>query len=99
MTKVNLGDYVYVDHYHKNGTVISDRGGHVGRWFIRFDDGSDGHVSSRDCTVIKSSTSYHSTCRLTTDEKLDLLLEHLGLRIEDSPSVVQVEGSTEINER
>lgn len=59
MTKVNLGDYVYVDHYHKNGTVISDRGGHVGRWFIRFDDGSDGHVSSRDCTVIKYLLPFH----------------------------------------
>lgn len=87
MSKVNIGDYVYVDYRHKNGTVIGDRGGYVGRWTIKFDDGETGNASSRDCTIIRPSTP---PPYLTIEQKLDLLLDHLGLRIEVEPQVVKV---------
>lgn len=88
MSKVYVGDYVYHENHRQNGTVISDRGGHVGRYLLLLDNGERCHASSRDLTVIKTSRAYPSS-RASIKQKLDLLLDYLGLEIEDTIRVVE----------
>lgn len=90
MSKITIGDYVYNDYRHENGTVIGDRGGYVGRWVLKLDNGDTVYCSSRDISVIKSAAISLAKSRITTDEKLELLLEYLGLRIEDDPKVTKI---------
>lgn len=87
MTKVNIGDYVCVAYLKRNGVVTGDRGGAVGRWRIELDDGTITNASTRDCVIIKSATY---PARLSADEKIDMLLEHLGLEIKDQPEIIKV---------
>lgn len=87
MSKLAIGDYVYVDYIQKNGTVIFDRGGAVGRWKVKFDDGDTCHASTRDCTVLKSARP-KVVSGLTVEQKLDLLLDYLELDIQDEPKIV-----------
>lgn len=80
MSKLHIGDYVYVEYYHKNAILVGDRGGIVGRWLIKMDEGETFHVSSRDCTIIR----YGHPCSVTGDwemleERFDRLLDYLGL--------------------
>lgn len=89
MGKIHIGDYVYVEYLHKNGTVVGDRGGHVGRYTIKCDDGECIYSSSRDCTVIKPARPCYPNSRASIEQKLDLLLEHLGLEIDDSIRIVK----------
>lgn len=95
MTNLQIGDYIYVDYHHKNGTIIGDRGGAVGRWLVKFDDGASYHVSSRDCTLIKPARVPYPRGRISVEQKLDLLLEHLGLTILDEPKIVKLEEKSE----
>ncbi len=88
MSKISISDYVYAENHRTNGTVITDRGGHVGRYGIKLDSGDFIYASSRDLTVIKPGLK--QTDRLTNSEKIDLLLEHLGLEIKDEPSIVRI---------
>lgn len=88
MSKIHIGDYVYHEYYRTNGTVIGDRGGHVGRYSIKADDGQHYHASSRDLTVIKPARPCYPNSRVSVEQKLDLLLEHLGLEIDDSIRIV-----------
>jgi hypothetical protein len=95
MSKITIGDYVYVDYLHKNGTVIGDRGGYVGRWTVKHDDGDVSHVSTRDCVIIKPANKRVTTDgRLSADEKVDLLIEYFGLKVVvDEPRLVEVKES------
>ena len=92
MSKVYKGDYVYHLRSEQNGYVVADRGGYVGRWQVRLDNGSTHYASSRDLIILNPIDNrprvYNS--RLSTAEKLDLLLEHLGLSIEAEPRVIEV---------
>jgi hypothetical protein len=97
--KISVGDYVGIDYLRVFGYVIADRGGHVGRWTIKTTDGDTHHASSRDLRVIRQKEMpTHPNCRsaivyvnkLTTEQKLDLLLEHLGLTIEDEPRIIEI---------
>lgn len=96
MSKLNIGDYVHISYTRQNGTVIGDRGGHVGRWTVKLDNGEVAYCSSRDTIVIKPALAPQ---RLSAHEKIDLLLEHLGLEIKVEPEVVKiaptVKGETE----
>lgn len=47
----DVGDYVYVDYMKRGGTIIEDRGGRVGRWKVKLDDGRICYASSRDLIV------------------------------------------------
>lgn len=87
MSKLNIGDYINVSYTRENGTVIGDRGGHVGRWTVKLDNGEVTHVSSRDAIVIKQALIPQ---RLSAHEKIDLLLEHFGLEIKVEPEVVKL---------
>lgn len=88
MSKIHVGDYVYHESYRKNGTVISDRGGHVGRYLVLTDNGERYYASSRDLCVIKSVRPCSSS-RASIEQKLDLLLEHLWLEIDDTIRIVE----------
>jgi hypothetical protein len=81
MSKIQVGDIVYVSYMRKEGTVIACRGGYVGRWQIETDSGEKFYASSRDCVVIKPCKPIYAT-EMTTEEKLDTLLDYLGLEIE-----------------
>lgn len=87
MSKLNIGDYVNITYTRENGTVIGDRGGHVGRWTVKLDNGDTTQVSSRDAIVIRPAILPQ---RLSAHEKIDLLLEHLGLEIKVEPEVVKI---------
>lgn len=89
MSKVHIGDYVYHETYRTNGTVIGDRGGHVGRFTIKADNGEHWHASARDLIVIKSSRPCYPSSRASLEQKIDLLLEHLGLEIDDTIKLVK----------
>lgn len=91
---MRIGDYVYLEKCHKNGTIINDRGGYVGRWLVKTDDGELLHDSTRDLTVIKSARPTPQT-RLSANDKIDLLLEYLGLDIEDEPRVIKRQNDEE----
>lgn len=87
MGKVNIGDYICIAYTRENGTVIGDRGGHVGRWTVKLDNGGLSNVSSRDCIIIKPSLRPQ---RLSAHEKIDMLLEYFGLEIEDEPKIKKI---------
>lgn len=91
MEKISIGDYVYVDFHHKNGTVTQCRGGYVGRWLIKLDDGTNTYASSRDLTVIRSAQPSSSSSRCSVNEKLDLILDYLGIEIDDQPRIIKKE--------
>lgn len=89
MSKLNIGDYVYVDYSHRNGTVIGDRGGHVGRWTVKMDDGDTIYISSRECTVIRYANPLppcSGGCNCA--ERLDRLMDYLGLQEVTKPETV-----------
>ena len=90
MSKIIIGDYVYHEHHNENGTVINDRGGHVGRWIIQADNGKTYHASSRDLTVIKRANQPKQQTNLSADDKIDLLLKHFGLEIRVEPEVIEI---------
>lgn len=90
MSKVQIGDYVYHENHKENGTVINDRGGHVGRWILQADNGQTYYASSRDLTVIKRANPDKRTPGLSANEKIDLLLEHFGLEISVEPEVIKI---------
>lgn len=94
MGKLNIGDYICVAYTRENGVVIGDRGGHVGRWTVKLDNGGVSHVSSRDAIVIRPAVHPQ---RLSAHEKIDLLLEHLGLEIKVEPEVVKITEATEVS--
>lgn len=90
MSKISLGDYVYVERRHKNGTVIGKIGGNVGRYTVKLDDGDVLHSSARDLIVIKSNKPkpiYSSD--ISIEHKFSLLLDYLGLELEDDPKIVK----------
>lgn len=51
--KIKIDDYVRINYLRKRGTVVDDRGGHVGRWKVVCDDGSISYASTRDLSVIE----------------------------------------------
>lgn len=53
MSKVNIGDYVCIEYMHKNGTVIADRGGYVGRWQVMTNEWIDARIKELQSKKIK----------------------------------------------
>ena len=101
--KFKLGDEVLVIDYHRNETVahariLGWRGGGVAPYYIEITEniggrhpvGSRQYMSGRDMKLLNRPESPVRSRYLSTEEKLDLLLEHLGLRIEVEPQVVKV---------
>ena len=101
--KFKLGDEVLVIDYHRNKTVahariIDWRGGGVAPYRIEITHNLDGnhtigskyYMSGRDMKLLYRQEQRTPSYHLSTDEKLDLLLEHLGLRIEVEPQVIKV---------
>ena len=98
MSKISVGDYV-VDEYGNTGHVIFCRGGYVGRWRVKFDNGSIGYKSSRDITVLATSECKAKPTgrRLSVNEKLDLLFDYLNIEIADTPRIVKRSDDDEIS--
>lgn len=98
MSKISVGDYV-VDEYGNTGHVIFCRGGYVGRWRVKFDNGSIGYKSARDITVLATSECKAKPTgrRLSVNEKLDLLFDYLGIEIADTPRIVKRSDDDEIS--
>lgn len=95
MSKIYIGDYVYHERHRENGTVIGDRGGYVGRYLITSDKGEQYHASSRDLVVIKPARPFRTPSRATIEQKLDLLLEHFGLEIDETIRIVKKQSDEE----
>jgi len=95
MSKIHIGDYVYHDTYRTNGMVIGDRGGYVGRYAIKADNGEHYYASSRDLIVIKCAQPCYPNNRASLEQKIDLLFEHLGLEIDDTIKIVKRENDGE----
>lgn len=99
MSKIYIGDYV-IDEYGRKAHVIECRGGYVGRWRVKFDDGNFGYKSSRDLTVIvpaDGSRPPQIGRRLTANEKIDLLFDYLGLDVEDTPRIIKRTSDDEVS--
>lgn len=99
MSKIFIGDYV-IDEYGHKGHVVECRGGYVGRWRVKGDDGQFRYKSSRDLTVlipVDGSRPMTTGRRLSVNEKLDLLFDYLGIEIEDTPRIVKRSDDDEIS--
>lgn len=109
--KFKLGDDVLVIDYHRNETVaharvIDWRGGGVGPYYIQitkniggnYTVGEKTYKSGRDMKLLYRPEPPVVRSYLSTDEKLDLLLEHLGLRIEVEPQVIKVVSDEEASD-
>lgn len=91
MSKIFIGDYV-IDEYGHKGHVVECRGGYVGRWRVKGDDGQLRYKSSRDLTVlvpVDGSRPQPTGRRLSVNDKLDLLFDYLGIEVEDTPRIVK----------
>lgn len=101
--KFKIDDEVLVIDYHRNKTVaharvIDWRGGGVAPYRIEITKNLDGnhtigskcYESGRDMKLLYRQKQPASSYHLSADEKLDLLLEHLGLRIEVEPQVIRI---------
>ena len=103
--KFKIGDEVLLINYHINEAVahariLDWRGGGVAPYRIEITESLRGnsysvgerlYKSGRDMKLLwRDDRAEEKDNSLTTDEKLDLLLEHLGLRIEIEPQVVKI---------
>lgn len=99
--KFKIGDEVLIINYHERRTVaraviVDWRGGGVAPYSVEVLEGFDGYhkpglrfyKSGRDMQLAYRKDTPMSKY-LTTDEKLDLLLEHLGLKIEAEPRIIK----------
>lgn len=99
MSKIFIGDYV-IDEYGHKGHVVECRGGYVGRWRVKGDDGQLRYKSSRDLTVlvpVDASRPQPTGRRLSVNDKLDLLFDYLGIEIEDTPRIVKRSNDGEVS--
>lgn len=99
MSKIFIGDYV-IDEYGHKGHVVECRGGYVGRWRVKGDDGQLRYKSSRDLTVlvpVDGSRPQPTGRRLSVNDKLDLLFDYLGIEIEDAPRIIKRSSDGEVS--
>lgn len=87
MSKFNIGDWVFYVLGEQAGTVIRIRNGYVGRYLVLFDDDTSRYYSPRDLILLNRLQS--RTSRITVNEKIDLILEYLGLEIDDEVKLVK----------
>lgn len=103
MSKYSIGQKLFLCKGNSDELVpieiIGWRGGGVAPYEIKCLDGKSTwrYASARDMIAICDEKACPPVIKkyLTTDEKLDLLLEHLGLRIEIEPQVVEVASDEE----
>ena len=109
-SKFKQGDEVLLIDYHANkstarAVVLSWRGGGVAPYFIEVIEdyggyektGSRYYKAGRDMKLFKREVR-EVRKYLSVEEKLDLLLEHLGLTIEIEPRVISADGEKESNQ-
>lgn len=93
MSKFNVGDWVFYVLEERAGTVTRIRNGYVGRYLVLFDDNTSRHCSPRDLVLLNRPQSRPS--RITVNEKIDLILDYLGLEIDDEVKLVKKENQNE----
>lgn len=89
MSKFNVGDWVFSTLEERAGTITRVRNGYVGRYFVLFDDNTSRHCSPRDLVLLNQPQSRPN--RITVNEKINLILDYLGLEIDDEVKLVKKE--------